>query len=163
MTDAASVLMFVKDFSERGGDRLFLWADGAVREIDARSLVELPERLVCHDYWLISPAIFRSVARLPANVVDVVEFERGISGRRVSRSVRERQDIRQSLLGFCEEAVVDCYLSAFYRRAELDTQILGVVGNALHRRWIELLEQARLDGELDRAMDIEVQIGRAHV
>lgn len=158
MTDAVSVLMFVKDFSEGGGDRLFLWADGAVREIDAHSLVELPERLVCHDYWLISPAIFRSAGRLPVSVVDVVEFERGISGRRVSRSVRERQDIRQSLLGFCEEAVVDCYLSGFYRRTELDTQVLGVVGNALHRRWIELLEQARLDGELDRAMGIEVPV-----
>lgn len=158
MTDGSGVLIFFKDFSERGGDRYFLWSDGALTETDPHKLVEMTVRLVCHDYWLISPAIFRSAGRLPVSVVDVVEFARGTSGRRISKAVRERQDVRQTLLEFCDEAVVDSYLSAFYRQAELDASTLAVIGDALSRHWTELLGQAKINGEFERAIDVELPV-----
>lgn len=158
MTDAITVLMFLKDYSGHGRDRYFVLRNGEVSEVDVPQLMRFQEKIVCHDYWLISPAIHRVAHSLPSDVVDLVEFEFGISGEKVERRVRERSDVRNLLIRVCDEQVVGRYVDHFYRGEDPGLDVLNEVGVGLSTYWAHLQKRAQQLGELDRALSVEVPV-----
>lgn len=158
MTKSTYVLVFNKDFSGHGSDRFFLWHEGDLQEVDAATLVDVEGRIICHDYWLIAPAIYSQASKLPEEVVDIVEFDFGIRGDRIDRKLREHGDVRKTLLELCDEASVQIYLDGFYRRREPEIEILATICLGLHTQWKRLLQAAEQNDELERAISIEIPV-----
>lgn len=152
------ILLFQKDFTNQGKDRLFLWSNGVGREIHPENLVQDEGLLVCHDYWLIAPSIQNATQCLPKNVVDVEVFRQSISGARIDRSSREIKSIAHSLADICEKEKINKYMDAFTRKTELDIESYFNIAPELERYWVRLCEHAKNVGELDRQTEIEIPI-----
>ena len=60
MTDKKVVLLFIHDFSGGGKDKFYLYSEGVIREVIAKEVVEIESELICHDYWLVAPSLFRA-------------------------------------------------------------------------------------------------------
>lgn len=158
MTDEVMLLLFIKDFSGRGGDRYFIWQKDNLREAFAEDLAKSQLRIICHDYWLIAPAIYRQAGALPKEVVDLAEFECGISGKKVDRRVRERRDIKHMLTKVGDEAAVGSYIESFYQGADPGEPVMASIAQGLIAYWMELLDLASKVGELERAISVEVPV-----
>lgn len=84
-------LIFIRDYTDQGKDRFFLWFEKVLKEVSAEDISSQTEELVCHDYWLIAPIIFRLTGRLPKIITDVEELRISISGKRSERE-KKRKD-----------------------------------------------------------------------
>ncbi len=152
------ILLFQKDFTNQGNDRLFLWSNNVGRAIQSEQLVLEEELLICHDYWLIAPSIYKATHRLPKHVVDVEVFRQSIGGAKIDRSSREQKSVAHYLSDICEKEVLDKYMEIFTKKADLDEESFFKIAPILEKQWGRLCELAKNVGELERQIEIEIPI-----
>lgn len=162
MPDAlAKALLYLKDYAETGRDRYFLFSDGTIVEVSAHQVVAETELLVCHDYWLIAPALLRHTGKLPALVVDLDEFQVMISGSKQECRLRDKRDISRRTKFFeIEQEICRNYFAMFYRSVPFDVTTFEQFGAALSRCWSTLELAAQEHGELERFRLIEQPASR---
>lgn len=158
MTDLASkLLLFVKDFTGRGGD-LYYWLDGdQLAQTGPAEVVEYAGVVICHDFWMIRDTFFDSAKSLPGRIVDLDEFRIAISGNPEDRVTRERLDIISELgrRGASSE-ICAAYRNIFNRAADFDTAIVYEAAKALEKFYFDLCVEASSEGELERFFSVEV-------
>ena len=157
MTDKRIALLFVNDFADRGEEKFFLVSGEAVKEVGADDVVKQELELVCHDYWLIAPVLFKRTKLLPQRVMDVEELRISISGLRLDRENRESRDACSILLelDLLKEDVIGRYRNIVFKNAALDTNTLALVGNALLQLSTDVEEKAKVANEWGRYSTLE--------
>lgn len=155
MTDMKKVLLFISDYTDQGNDQFFLWSEEGIVEVDALKLVQETCEIVCHDYWLIAPIIFRKTKNLPPCVTDVEELRISTSGRRKDREARDKVDISRTLLDFIEEKTLRHYKEIFNRKAPPDIDVFAAIAPALLKCANKIEENARDANEWNRFMQVE--------
>ncbi|GGJ50631.1 hypothetical protein [Pseudomonas avellanae] len=103
----------------------------AAAEVSADDIASQTEELVCHDYWLIAPALFRLAGSLPKLITDVEELRISISGKRSEREKKEKIDITNSLQALVSKETIQKYLAIFNRKEEVCEETLSVFADAL--------------------------------
>ena len=158
MIDSAFRLMlFVRDFTDRGADSYYWFQDGQLKETDASSIVGFAGVVVCHDFWMIRDALFDRTGTLPSTIVDVDEFRISISGAPEDRLAREKLDVTTHLGQHgAEQEVCDTYRKMFNKGAAFDVDIAAKASTAIEAMYLNLCEQASSDGELERFFTVEV-------
>ncbi len=158
MIDSAFRLMlFVRDFTDRGADSYYWFQDGQLKETDASSIVGFVGVVVCHDFWMIRDALFDRTGTLPSAIVDVDELRISISGVPEDRLAREKLDVTTHLGQYgAEQEVCDIYRKMFNRGAAFDVDIATKAATAIEAMYLNLCAQASSDGELERFFTIEV-------
>lgn len=158
MTDLAFRLMiFMRDFTDRGADCFYWFQDGQLQETDAASVVAFAGIVVCHDFWMIRDALFDKTGTLPAMIVDVDEFRISISGVPEDRLTREKRDVTAQLGQYgAEQEVCDTYQKMFNKGVPFDGAIAAKAATAIETMYLHLCSQAADDGELERFFAIEV-------
>ena len=154
-TKMKKVLLFISDYTDQGNDRFFLWSGEEVIEVDALKLVQEASEIVCHDYWLIAPIIFRKTKCLPPCVTDVEELRISISGRRKDRETRDKLDISSTLVEFIEEGTLRQYKAIFNRKAPLDIDVFAAIAPALLKCAEKIEDEARTANEWERFTHVE--------
>lgn len=151
-------LLYLKDFTENGGDRYFLFDGDAVREVGARSIANSAAKIITHDYGLIAPSIRAQAGQLPECVIDILDFYRGTcaltgkDGRIQSRTLEEllhEQPVNYDATKYGE---------VFYRRVDYSETIYAEAGNAILRLWADLCRRAVEGDEIERYMQIEAPV-----
>jgi DNA polymerase-1 len=155
MNESKKALLFVVDYTDRGGDRLFMWSAEGLSEVTAEQVVAETGEIVCHDYWLIAPSIFKRTLSLPPKIVDVEELRISTSGRREDRESRDHVDISMSLGLYLDVEILGRYKNIFNRKSALDLDVLTEVGSALVRFSEKIEEEAKAADEWARYTDIE--------
>lgn len=153
-----TIFLYQKDFTEQGQDRYFLYQNDNLREVSAKEVVDSPTRLVTHDYWLIAPSIQKSEAKLPTEVVDILEVERAISGFKSLLRSSDRTDLKTAIKLVGSKIDVDAYNNMHYRKLPFDIAIYKGMGATLLLLWAELLSCAKRSNEYQRYFDIEVKV-----
>lgn len=158
MTDLASRLMlFMRDFTDRGADCFYWFDNGQLQETDAASVVAFAGVVVCHDFWMIRDALFDKTGTLPATIVDVDELRISISGVPEDRLAREKRDVTAQLGRYgADHEVCNTYQKMFNRGVPFDIAIAAKAASAIATMYLDLCRQATVDGELDRFFTIEV-------
>lgn len=151
------IMLFVRDFTDRGADSYYWFQDGQLQETDAASIVGFVGVVVCHDFWMIRDALFDKTGTLPAKIVDVDEFRISISGVPEDRRAREKRDVTTQLgLYGADHEVCDRYRKIFNKGALFDVDIVTVAALAIQAMYLSLCEQASSDNEFDRFFSVEV-------
>lgn len=152
-----SVMLFVRDFADKGGDSYYWFQAGQLQETDAASIVGFAGVLVCHDFWMIRDALFDSTGTLPSTIVDVDEFRISISGVPEDRLDREKHDVTTLLGDYgAEQEVCDTYRKMFYKGAAFDVGIAAKTAAAIEAMFLALCAQASSANELERFFTVEV-------
>jgi len=161
MIEATTAFLFIKDYANNGGDRYFVVEKDRLVEKNAKEIVTIAGVLVCHDFWLIAPALISQAGTLPPLVVDVDEFQMMISGIKSIRHGREKKDVsrRNSFFEFDSELAKNYFL-IWNRTVAIDEAVLFKFGIALCGFWWVLENAAREVGELDRFWLIEQPVAR---
>jgi hypothetical protein len=155
MTEPKKALLFIADYTDQGQDRIFTWSDSILKEITAVDLVSEEHELVCHDFWLIAPSIYRVTKKLPPNITDIEELRILTSGQKKERESRDRKDISHLLSKIVSNEIISKYREIFNRKSPLDETIFSSIGEALVK-CSELVEQdANNAGEWERFIRIE--------
>jgi DNA polymerase I len=131
MTNTKKALLFIVDYTSRGGDRFFLWSNNQLSEVSSRELVQETCEVVCHDYWLIAPNIFLKEKSLPACVTDFEDLRISITGKGEDRKARDRVDFSLSLSEFVDEETLAKYKAIFNCSLPVDTDVLDSLGPAI--------------------------------
>ena len=156
MTKERKALLFIGDFTDRGGEKLFLCsANGDLVEVNAEAVVAEDCELVCHDYWLVAPAVYRKTQNLPKYVIDVEELRICTSGRREDRENKDRVDFSDALIKFSGQEAIGAYKNIIYKRKVLDVDNFRLIGLDLLRLAESLEAKARDAGEWARYIDVE--------
>lgn len=157
MTEKQIALLFINDFADHGNERFYFVSDQVVQEVSASEVVNQEAELICHDYWLIAPALYRQTKSLPKNVIDVEELRISTSGLREDRENRESRDVCTALLelDLLKEEVVGNYRNILFKNAALDKDSFALVGEALLRLARNVKEQAQAAKEWERYSTIE--------
>lgn len=157
MIEKKIALLFINDFADRGEERFFLASDGAVREANAEEVVKQDSELICHDYWLIAPTLYKKTKSLPRKVIDVEELRISTSGLREARENRDSVDVCSILLdlGLVKEEAVGRYRNITLKNAALDFETFILIGEALLRLSDEVEAKAEAANEWERYSTIE--------
>lgn len=157
MINDKAVLLFINDFSGRGGEKFYLYSEGVLREAAARDVVEVNCEIICHDYWLLAPSIFAAAGRLPSVVTDVDELRISTSGIRGDREARDRIDVCAQLLelGYEEEEVLGRYRNITFKNCDFDIEIFSKVAVALLKYSAHVESEAKEHEEWDRYCQVE--------
>ena len=155
MTKHKKALLFVNDFADRGAERFYLSFDGMVTEVSAEEVVGEEGELVCHDYWLIAPALYKRTNSLPKHITDVEELRISTSGKREDRENRDTTDIYAALLGWLGVEVIGRYRNIVFKSAAFDADTFILVGTALVSLSDRVEAGAQAAGEWDRYLTIE--------
>lgn len=154
------VLIFVRDYTDQGKDRFFLWHEKTLKEVSAEDISSQTEELICHDYWLIAPILFRLAGKLPELITDVEELRISISGKRSEREKKEKIDITNSLQKLLPKETTQKYLAIFNRKEEICEETLSVFADALASYSNQLEIEAKHEQEWDRLNQIEQPVAR---
>lgn len=154
------VLIFIRDYTDQGKDRFFLWTDKALKEVTAEDVTSQTEELVCHDYWLIAPTLFRLTGGLPKLIIDVEELRISISGKRSEREKKEKVDITNSLQSLVTKETIKKYLAIFNRAEKICTETISVFADALMSYSNQVEAEAKYEQEWDRLILIEQPVAR---
>lgn len=162
MTDRKVVLLFIHDFSGGGKDKFYLYSEGVIREAVAREVVEIKSELICHDYWLVAPSLFRAEGSLPCLVTDVEELRVSTSGSRKDREERDARDVCTQLLELKLESqdVIGRYRNIIFRNSEVDVATLSRVAEAILKLSDHVEQSAKNLGEWERFSQIERPVMR---
>lgn len=162
MTDYPSkLLLFVKDFTERGGDCFYWFENGQLSETNADQIVSYSGMVVCHDFWIIRDLLFDKTQDLPRIIVDLDEFRMTISGNPENRLSREKMDITCELSRYgASSEVCTAYKKMFYRGAKLDPEIACEAAKAMIEMYSSLWAEALTNGELERFLTVELPVYR---
>jgi len=155
MTEEKVALLFINDFADRGQEKFYLARDGATVQVSAEDVVKQEGCLICHDYWLVAPALYRITGTLPGSVTDVEELRISTSGKREDRENRDRTDVCSALLDYVSAEVVGRYRNIIFKNAEFDPEIFSLVGAALVKLSDAVEEKAKAASEWDRYITIE--------
>jgi len=153
-------LIFIRDYTDQGKDRFFLWSDKVLKEVSAEDISTETEELVCHDYWLIAPILFRLTGRLPSIITDVEELRISISGKRSEREKKEKIDITNSLQSLIPKEIIQKYLAIFNRKEEICKETLSVFADALVSYSNRVEAEAKHEQEWDRLIQVEQPVAR---
>jgi DNA polymerase-1 len=154
-----TIFLFLKDYSENGSDKYFLYKKEALVEVSAVDLVSSADLLVCHDYWLIAPSIYAAAGTLPGCVVDLDEFSVGTSCSRDGRRQRDRRGIPEALADTAESReLAKKYSEIFYRTSEFDHAVYAQTGKYLFEFWQRLMSKAFAAGEIARQFFVEIPV-----
>lgn len=150
-------LLFVNDFADRGEERFYLVSGDSIAEAAAEDVVTQENELICHDYWLIAPALYKKTDLLPRIVTDVEELRISTSGHREDRKMRDKKDVCSVLLKFeyVTEEIIGRYRNIAYKKAAFDAEIFAIVGAALIRLSDDIEEKARAANEWERYATLE--------
>jgi DNA polymerase-1 len=162
MTDVEwKVLIFVKDFTERGEDWFYWLEDQHLKETSAEQIVNYPGAIVCHDFWLIRDLLFDVTQDLPKIIIDLDEFRMTVSGNPEDRIARELLDITKELGKYgASPDVCSTYKTMFNRGVTFDIAIASEAAKAMSRMYAALCEEAIANGELDRFFTVETPVYR---
>ncbi|MGY1447074.1 DNA polymerase [Pseudomonas chlororaphis] len=155
MTNQRKSLLFIRDYTAQGDDKLYLWANNELSEVPAAELTKEGLEIICHDYWLIAPAIFKATGKLPKLVTDIEELRISISGNRIDRESKEKVDIANTLNTIIDSETTNKYLSIFNRTAAVDKDVLATIGDALIKLADQLEVAAKETDEWERFILIE--------
>lgn len=158
MTDMSfQVMLFVKDFTGRGGDSFYWLQDDQLYEADAGSVVGFNGIVVCHDFWMIRDELFDKTGSLPSAIVDLDEFRISISGLPEDRLDREKRDVT-NLLGKYGMEQEECiaYHKIFNKGVVFDWGIATNAAKAFAAMYLDLCEQANSYREFERFFAVEV-------
>ena len=154
---ATRLLLFMKDFTGRGADTFYWLQDGQLHETDARSVVEFPGIVVCHDFWMIRDVLFDLTGTLPGSIIDVDEFRISISGNPEDRLAREKRDVTTQLGQYgADQEVCDVYQKMFNKGIPFDGVVAAKAATAISAMYLDLCAQASANGELERFFSVEV-------
>jgi DNA polymerase I-like protein with 3'-5' exonuclease and polymerase domains len=153
-------LLFVNDFADLGAERFYLLSGESIWEATAQEVVAQEHEIVCHDYWLIAPLLFKKTNSLPKSIVDVEEFRIATSGNREDREGREKRDVFSMLLksGYLSEEIIGRYRNIAFKNAAIDMQILTLVGMALILLSVDVEEKAKSANEWERYLTLECPV-----
>lgn len=151
--------IFIRDYTDQGRDRFFIWFDNVITEMSADDICSQQEELICHDYWLIAPALFRLTGKLPKLVTDVEELRISISGKRSDREKKEKTDITNSLRSLANDTAQK-YLSIFNRKEDICKETLSTFADALISYSNQVEIEAKEEQEWDRAVRVEQPVAR---
>lgn len=160
------ILLYQKDFTHSGEDKYFIYDGKNLTEKNSREVVEETSQLVCHDYWLISPSLFKSTNKLPADVVDIYEFNAAIVGNNEIRKSRDHAEIHSLLMlnrtdmpaNKTRHELISQYLDIFYKKSPFNSKIYFSTGKLLLERWSEMNSIAQQNDEIRRQKEIEIPI-----
>ncbi|MED5606332.1 DNA polymerase [Pseudomonas sp. JH-2] len=155
MTKPKKSMMFIRDYTEQNGDRFFLWDAGELCEVSAKQLTEEESEIICHDYWLIAPAILKLTKQLPKLVTDIDELRISTSGNRADRESREKVDISKSLSTLTDDDTIKKYKDIFNKKSPIANDVLIKIGEALFNLSVQIEEEAVTAGEWERFTQIE--------
>lgn len=164
------ILLILKDFSESGADRFFIYFNNSLKEISALEVSDDQDLLVCHDYWAIAPAIMKIAGRIPIKVVDLCEFCSAISGRRSERKLKDVAEVKAFLLNRKENEIVDdaesqreidlisSYLDIYYKRSEFDENNYYRMAKLMEAKWHYFNRLAQDLDEVSRQYEVEIPV-----
>ena len=155
MTDTKKAFLFICDYTGRGNDQMFLWSEGNLTTVSADQLVQEVAEVVCHDYWLIAPSIYKKTKKLPTFVTDIEELRIASSGRKEARVTRDRSEFSKSLSGFVDERSLSDYSNIFNRKIQIDLGTLATVGQGLLQYAKKIEVDAKKADEWNRYIQIE--------
>lgn len=154
-----TIFLFLKDYSESGSDRYFLYRNEKLAEVSAIELVSTQGLLVCHDYWLIASSIHKVAGTLPRCVVDLDEFGAGTSCSREGRKQRDRKGTPEAMAGTPESReLAKKYSDIFYRTSEYDSSVYAQTAEYFLEFWNKLISKASEDDELNRQFTVEIPV-----
>lgn len=154
-----TIFLFLKDYAENGSDRYFLFKNDILTEVSAKDLASTKELLVCHDYWLIAPSIYKATGSLPPCVVDLDEFAAGTSCSREGRKQRDRKGTPEALADTADgRELAKKYADIFYRSCDYIPEIYEQTADYLLRHWKQLKKNAFYADEISRQFFIEIPI-----
>lgn len=159
MSSERKALICVGDLADSGADTYYICHDGQAIEATAERVVSDGGQLICHDYWMIAPALFRKVGSLPNFVVDVEELRISTSGHREDREKREISNIFSSLAPLLTPEEIARYRSIILGREAPNPNTLIHVGSALLSLFEEATTKAKIANEWDRYLTIERPVG----
>lgn len=154
-------LLFVNDFANRGEERFYLVSGESIAETTADDVVAQENELICHDYWLIAPVLYKKTNLLPRKITDVEELRISTSGHREDREMREKKDVCSVLLklDYVNEEVIGRYRNITYRNSTFDAETFSIVGAALIRLSDDIEKNARASNEWERYVTLERPVG----
>lgn len=157
MTEKKITLLFVNDFVGNGEDKFFFVSDKSVQEVSANEVVKQEAELICHDYWLIAPALYKKTKSLPGKVMDVEELRISTSGLREDRENRDSRDVCTILLelDLIKEDVIGKYRNILFKNATPDDDTFILIGEALQRLSNDVEAKAKAANEWRRYSTIE--------
>lgn len=150
-------LLFINDFANRGAEKFYLLDGESFLEVGAQNVVEQEKELICHDYWLIAPALYSKTRLFPKLVTDVEELRISTSGRREDRENRDAKDVFSVLqtLEYLDEETIGRYRNILFKSAVLEIEIFARVGAALIRLSDKVEEEAKKADEWNRYVMLE--------
>lgn len=155
------ILLFVKDFTERGEDCFYWLEDEQLKTTSAEQIVNYTGAIVCHDFWLIRDFLFDVAQDLPKIIIDLDEFRMTISGNPEDRTSRELLDITRELGKYgASSDVCSTYKMMFNRGVKFDMSVASEAAKAMARMYAALCEKASSNGELDRFLTVEAPVYR---
>ena len=154
-------LLFVNDFADRGAEKFYLLSDDSIAETTAGEVVAQENELICHDYWLIAPALYKKTKLLPKSVTDVEELRISTSGRKEDRESRDKKDVCSMLLKleYVNEETIGRYRNIIFKNAAFDTDTFAAIGVALIRLSDHVEATARATNEWERYSSLERPVG----
>lgn len=153
------LMLFVKDFTGRGGEIFYWFENGQLNETNAEQIVSFPGMVVCHDFWIIRDVLFDKTQDLPKIIVDLDEFRMAISGNPEDRLSREKIDITGELSRYgASPEVCSAYKKMFYRGVEFDAEVACEAAKAMEEMYSSLREEAIANGELERFLTVELPV-----
>lgn len=155
MSNNKKALLFIHDYTEQGNDSFYLWDAAQIEEVSAEKLVADSAEIICHDYWLIAPAIYEATQQLPKVITDIEELRISTSGQKTDRELKEKIDVAQSLKELVEADTIKKYLAIFHRKCAIDKSILATIGQALLTLSEKVENSAKQLDEWDRFIKIE--------
>lgn len=152
-------LLYQKDFSEKGGDRYFLYDGIDFSEVSSEEIILIEGVIVTHDYWLISSSIYKKHQSLPNKVIDVVLLSRIVAGHKSTQGDVQAWDISQTIKPlFNDVADFDKYLEIFYRRKNLELDAYMLFAHKLADFFGLVSDKALNAGESTRFYQLELPI-----
>lgn len=155
MTEDKVALLFINDFTGRGDEKFYLVKNDVTIQASAEEVVRHEGYLICHDYWLIAPALYRITGQLPRSVTDVEELRISTSGRREDRENRDKTDVCSALLDYISAELIGRYRNIIFKNAEFDAEIFSLIGAALTKLSDLVHAKAKAASEWDRYITIE--------
>lgn len=155
MSRDKKALLFINDFADKGAERFYLSFGGMVVEVSAEEVVKEEGELVCHDYWLIAPALYKKTNSLPKWVTDVEELRISTSGRREDRENRDTADVYAGLLDSVGPEAIGRYRNIVFKSAAFDADTFVLMGAALLSLSERVEANAQAADEWDRYSTIE--------
>ncbi|HDR9876537.1 TPA: DNA polymerase I [Burkholderia cenocepacia] len=156
MNKIRKAILFINDFTDQGKEKFFLWSETEkLIEIKANDIIDDSFEFICHDYWLLAPAIYRKTKNLPKHVIDVEDLRTSTSGKREDRENREKVDFSQALIDFSDKETVGRYINIIYKNKPFDADTFRSIGRSLILLAENLENKAREASEWDRYIEIE--------